>query len=86
MVSEVYEALIEAGASEAKSKAADEAIPGLLRVALHVHRSRERHPGQRRDSRLLEKIDLNRRIHLTILNGLPLLIAFSHRPRKLTCP
>ena len=27
MVSEVYEALIEAGASEAKSKAAAEAIP-----------------------------------------------------------
>ena len=33
MVSEVYEALIEAGASEAKAKAAAEAIPVIEQVA-----------------------------------------------------
>ena len=33
MVSEIYEALIEAGASEAKAKAAAEAIPVIEQVA-----------------------------------------------------
>ena len=33
MVSEVYEALVEAGASEAKAKAAAEAIPVIEQVA-----------------------------------------------------
>lgn len=33
MVSKVYEALVEAGASEAKAKAAAEAIPAIEQVA-----------------------------------------------------